>query len=217
MNADSFCREVVALSDAELGQSAADLAAEVVALAVSQGARVAVAESLTGGLLAAELVAVSGASAVVTGAVVAYDTRIKASVLGVCRKRLLQTGPVDWQIAAEMAQGVVRLMRGDGDACDVDRVDDTGDVYRTVGGGVAGAHGEGTSLLGIATTGVAGPAVDWQSGAEPGLFYVGFCAPNRAESVRFYVPGERNRVRKTAVFAGLVVLKRLLQLESCAA
>ncbi len=49
-------------------------AAAVIALLAYRGLTLACAESLTGGLLCAELVSVAGASAVVRGGVVAYAT-----------------------------------------------------------------------------------------------------------------------------------------------
>ena len=53
---------------------------------------------------------VPGASAVVVGGVVAYATRIKAQVLGVDARRLERTGPVDGEVAKQMASGVAALM-----------------------------------------------------------------------------------------------------------
>ena len=44
---------------------------------------VAVAESLTGGLVVSSLVEVPGASAVLRGGIVAYDSALKSSLLGV--------------------------------------------------------------------------------------------------------------------------------------
>ncbi|HWR46378.1 MAG TPA: CinA family protein, partial [Pseudonocardiaceae bacterium] len=55
----------------------------IASLLDSAGLNVAVAESLTGGLLAAALVEVPGASAVFRGGVVAYATDLKATLLGV--------------------------------------------------------------------------------------------------------------------------------------
>lgn len=71
---------------------------------------VAFAESLTGGLLAATVVEVPGASAVVRGGVVAYATDVKASVLGVDEQLLEERGAVDPQVALQMAHGVAQLM-----------------------------------------------------------------------------------------------------------
>ncbi|MGF1431484.1 CinA family protein [Kitasatospora sp. LaBMicrA B282] len=74
------------------------------------GATVAVAESLTGGLLAAQLVAVPGASETFRGSVTAYATELKASVLGVDEGLLAVEGPVHPVVARQMADGVRRLL-----------------------------------------------------------------------------------------------------------
>ena len=58
-------------------------AADLLTLLASRGWTLAVAESLTGGLVTARLVAVPGASSVLRGGVTAYATDLKASVLGV--------------------------------------------------------------------------------------------------------------------------------------
>ena len=64
-----------------------------------RGLTVATAESLTGGGLVARMVDVPGASHVVRGGACTYAVDTKASVLGVSRARLDQTGPVDEQVA----------------------------------------------------------------------------------------------------------------------
>ena len=68
-----------------------------------RGLTVATAESLTGGGLVARMVDVPGASHVVRGGACTYAVDTKASVLGVSRARLDQTGPVDEQVARPMA------------------------------------------------------------------------------------------------------------------
>lgn len=82
------------------------LAARVVARLTSVGQTVAVAESLTGGLLAASIVDVPGASAVFRGGVVAYATDLKHALLGVDADLLDRAGAVHPQVAAQMAGGV---------------------------------------------------------------------------------------------------------------
>lgn len=74
---------------------------------------VAVAESLTGGQLAAAITAVPGASAVFRGSVTAYATDLKASVLGVDAGLLTEVGAVHAEVARQMAAGVRRLCRAD--------------------------------------------------------------------------------------------------------
>jgi nicotinamide-nucleotide amidase len=70
------------------------------------GLTIAVAESLTGGLLVAELVSVPGASVVVRGGVVAYATELKAELLGVDAALLDAVGPIHPDVATQMAAGV---------------------------------------------------------------------------------------------------------------
>lgn len=75
-----------------------------------RGLTLAVAESLTGGMVCSTLVGVSGASTVLVGGVVAYATRAKAELLGVDAGLLARTGPVDAQVALQMARGVARVL-----------------------------------------------------------------------------------------------------------
>jgi nicotinamide-nucleotide amidase len=82
------------------------LARRVVAALAERGQTVAVAESLTGGLLAAALVEVPGASAVFRGGIVAYATDLKATLLGVPASLLERHGAVHPQVAEAMAGGV---------------------------------------------------------------------------------------------------------------
>ncbi|MET9445166.1 CinA family protein [Streptomyces sp. NPDC006610] len=88
-------------------------AADVVRLLTVRGETVAVAESLTGGLVAAEITAVPGASKAFRGSVTAYATALKQEVLGVDATLLAQRGAVDPQVAAQMAAGVRKLLGAD--------------------------------------------------------------------------------------------------------
>jgi nicotinamide-nucleotide amidase len=72
----------------------------------ADGETVAVAESLTGGLVCSTLVAVPGASRVVAGGIVAYQTDVKATVLGVSEALLAERGAVDRDVALAMARAV---------------------------------------------------------------------------------------------------------------
>jgi len=85
-------------------------AADLVARLTAAGRTVAVAESLTGGLVAAALTDVAGASLVVRGGVLAYAADLKAQVLGVDEVLLAQAGAVDADVAEQMASGVRSLM-----------------------------------------------------------------------------------------------------------
>ena len=83
-----------------------DPAAQLIALLTARQQSIAVAESLTGGLLAGALTDVPGASAVFRGGVVAYATELKAILLGVDRALLAAQGAVSGEVAAAMAAGV---------------------------------------------------------------------------------------------------------------
>ena len=78
-----------------------------------RGWTVAVAESLTGGLLASALVDVPGASRAFRGGVVAYATDAKHAVLGVDAELLASGGAVTAAVAEQMAHGVRSLLGAD--------------------------------------------------------------------------------------------------------
>ena len=118
--------------------------AEIIATLIERGYQIAVAESLTGGLLVAELIDTPGASAVVVGGVVAYNTELKASVLNVDAGALAEHGAVHPDVAAQMATGVRAAL----------------------------ALAAGPPHIGISTTGVAGP--EPQDGQSVGTVYLGF-------------------------------------------
>ncbi|MEU1465388.1 CinA family protein [Streptomyces sp. NPDC005727] len=88
-------------------------ATELVRLLTVRGESLAVAESLTGGLVAAEITAVPGASKVFRGSVTAYATELKRELLGVDATLLAERGAVDPQVAAEMAAGVRKALGAD--------------------------------------------------------------------------------------------------------
>jgi nicotinamide-nucleotide amidase len=90
-------------------EQTAELARRLVVESTASGVTVAVAESLTGGLLAAAITSVPGASVVFRGSVTAYATDIKASVLGVDADLLAREGAVDAEVARQMAAGVRRV------------------------------------------------------------------------------------------------------------
>ncbi|MBS2965435.1 CinA family protein [Actinocrinis puniceicyclus] len=94
-------------------QRLAELAEQLLARARYLRLTIAVAESLTGGQLAAQLTAVPGASAVFRGSVTAYATDLKAAVLGVDAVLLDQMGAVHAEVARQMAAGVRRVCRAD--------------------------------------------------------------------------------------------------------
>jgi nicotinamide-nucleotide amidase len=151
----------------------ADRTAALIRHLTTRGLTVAVAESLTGGLLAAELIRPAGASAVVLGGVVAYATPVKESVLGVDSALLAEQGAVHPLVAEQMAAGVRRVL--------------------TVGGREAD--------IGISTTGVAGP--DPQDGRQPGTVFLGLSMAGGSRSIGLTLAGDRDTIRRDTVTAAV--------------
>jgi nicotinamide-nucleotide amidase len=74
---------------------------------------VAVAESLTGGLIAVELTEAAGASDFFAGSIVTYTDDAKRAVAGVEESILKGPGPVSGEAAAALAEGAARVLRAD--------------------------------------------------------------------------------------------------------
>lgn len=66
----------------------------------------AFAESLTGGALSSEIVAIPGASHVLKGSIIAYSTEIKVRDLSVAQQTIDDHGVVSESVALAMADGV---------------------------------------------------------------------------------------------------------------
>ena len=82
----------------------------VLELLLKRKRTIAIAESVTGGMVASLLVAPPGASAVFLGGVVAYATEQKNELSGVPKSVLKKHGPGSSDGAVRMARGVRRLM-----------------------------------------------------------------------------------------------------------
>jgi nicotinamide-nucleotide amidase len=111
-------------------------------LLAARSATVAVAESLTGGLLGAALTHAAGSSATFRGGIIAYATAAKSSLLGVPGSLLVQHGPVHAEVAAAMAAGAR------------ERLDATYGLATT---GVAGPQPQDGTPAGTVFLAVAGP------------------------------------------------------------
>ena len=157
-----------------------DPTAELIAELTRRGLRIAVAESLTGGLVMGELTRIPGASLAVSGGIVAYDTAVKRSLLGVPADLLEAEGAVHPAVARHMAEGVRMALAIDGRPAD----------------------------LGIATTGAAGP--DPQDGKAPGTVYVGIADADGVQAVELALTGDRDAIRRATVRAAVdAALERL--------
>ncbi len=152
-------------------------AVRIIASLTSSHTTIAVAESLTGGLLTSALVDVPGASAVLRGGVIAYDTAIKHSVLGVDAEVLAAHGAVHPDVAMQMAVGVRSVLAVDGVPAEI----------------------------GIATTGVAGP--DAQDGQPPGTAFVGLAIRADVRCFALRLTGDRAAVRAEVVRRSLMILE----------
>ncbi|HTX55939.1 MAG TPA: competence/damage-inducible protein A [Candidatus Acidoferrales bacterium] len=87
------------------------LEAAVHDLLQARGATIGVAESCTGGRVAAALTAVPGSSRSFLGGIVAYDNAVKVTELGVSERTLEHYGAVSEETAREMASGARDRLR----------------------------------------------------------------------------------------------------------
>lgn len=83
-----------------------ELAVQLVRACQERGVTLATAESCTGGLVAAAITAVSGASTIFLGGVVSYANAAKSDLLGVDPELIAREGAVSVACAQAMAQGV---------------------------------------------------------------------------------------------------------------
>lgn len=88
-------------------------AEELVALAKNKGLRLACAESCTGGLVAAALTDIAGASEVFERGFITYSNDSKVELLGITPETLAAHGAVSAQTAREMALGALANSRAD--------------------------------------------------------------------------------------------------------
>ena len=107
-----------------------------------RAATLAVAESLTGGMVGERITTVPGASAAFRGGVIAYATDVKNAVLGVDGHLLDSEGAVHPEVASQLATGVRRLL---------------GATYGLALTGVAGPDPQDGRPVGTLFVAVAGP------------------------------------------------------------
>ena len=89
------------------------LSQKVIRLATAKGVTVGTAESLTGGLIAAALAGVPGASRVLMGGIVSYDPAVKHQLLGVAQDVIDGVGVVSEPCARQMAKGARKALKAD--------------------------------------------------------------------------------------------------------
>jgi len=142
----------------------------------SQTKYLVVAESLTGGLLTATFTAIAGSSDVLLTGIVAYDTKLKHELLGVSNQLLENQGPVDPEVAAQMAEGLRNRI-----------------ANKT---GIAPEQ-----VVAISTTGVAGPATQ---GEKPvGELYIAVSQASATKVFAHQLTGDRGQIQNSAVLLGV--------------
>lgn len=90
-----------------------ELATSLIKKLEEKNLTIAVAESLTGGLVAASLTEIPGASKVFKGSITAYSDEIKQNVLKVNEETILKFTSISEQVALEMAINVRKIMKSD--------------------------------------------------------------------------------------------------------
>ena len=86
---------------------------QVFALLSAAGETIAVAESCTGGLLAARLTDLPGSSEVVRGGLVVYSNEAKVALAGVDARLIAECGAVSQEVAAALADGARATLGAD--------------------------------------------------------------------------------------------------------
>jgi nicotinamide-nucleotide amidase len=90
-----------------------EIADGLVRTARTKGLTLATAESCTGGLIAAAITEVSGASHVFKRGFVTYANEAKVDLLGVPEDLLARTGAVSEEVARAMAEGALKAAEAD--------------------------------------------------------------------------------------------------------
>jgi nicotinamide-nucleotide amidase len=103
------CDEIYArLAPKIYAEDETPLAEVVINLLKKNAQTLAVAESCTGGLICATLVAVSGCSEILREGFITYSNEAKAARLSVCEKLLETHGAVSPEVAAQMAESAAK-------------------------------------------------------------------------------------------------------------
>lgn len=125
-----------------IGNEEASVESDVAKILSECGETLSVAESCTGGAIAARFTAMAGASTYFKGGAIAYSNDIKMKVLGVSEESLERYGAVSEEVVKEMAEGIRQL---------------TGSTYSIATSGIAGPDGGsedkpvGTIWMAVAT------------------------------------------------------------------
>ncbi len=150
------------------------------------GYKLALAESCTGGLLSHRITNVPGASDYFLGSIIAYANQVKQDLLDVPPATLLHNGAVSRETVLAMAQGVRRLFA---------------------------QWAEPERILGIAISGIAGPA-----GGTPekpvGLVWIAIGAASGEIACEHHFKGDRFTIKEKAAASALKHLISFLNTHS---
>ncbi|MFC5752494.1 CinA family nicotinamide mononucleotide deamidase-related protein [Actinomadura rugatobispora] len=178
--AEASVREL--LGDVVYGAGEQTLDRVVHGLLAERSATVATAESLTGGLIGAELTRMPGSSATYAGGMVTYSTALKNELLGVPADLLEAHGAVHPDVAAAMAAGVRERL---------------GATYGVAVTGVAGPEPQDGQAVGTIFVGVASP------GGEPRVIRPSLPVPGAGPEIR-------EVLRRMTVVHALEQLRRVI-------
>jgi nicotinamide-nucleotide amidase len=153
-----------------------ELEAVIGRLLTERNQTVAIAESLTGGLVQDKLTDIPGSSDYFMGGVVAYSNDAKASLLAVKSDTIMEHGAVSEAVVREMATGIQQRFNTD---------------------------------LGIATTGIAGPAGATET-KPVGLVFVGVAYNSLVNVKKFQFSGDRQIVKQRSAQAALELARRTI-------
>jgi len=101
------------LSEYFFGEGEVSLSEVVVKRLIKLNKTLAVAESITGGLVGDLITNISGSSKIFLGSAVTYSNTAKEKILKVRKETLKKFGAVSAQTAKEMAEGVLKIFKSD--------------------------------------------------------------------------------------------------------
>lgn len=115
MEAQRRCYQKVRelIGDYIVGEDSTNLAQAVITALKTQGKTLSTAESCTGGLIAASITEIAGASAVFEAGFVTYSNAMKSSMLGVEAPLLEEHGAVSEPVVGAMARGAMQHSSAD--------------------------------------------------------------------------------------------------------
>jgi len=151
---------------------------------IENGLAVATAESLTAGLLSAELTEKPGASSFFLGGINCYQDEVKIYELGVDPQLIAERTAVDGEVAIQLATNV-RAKFSETCSKNIDQV------------------------LGVSTTGIAGP--DSVRETSVGTVYLGISSVRGSRFIALQLDGDRSQIRAATVTAALAAIQDEIQ------